>query len=108
MGRQRGGNYHYRMINVPSTAYHSGGLNEGDDDDDDLSVMALLRAEQTAQEVGKHKTNSRTFVGFVCVCVCVFSILADRSEWIDNHQIPNVFKRQWKLLHYQRIINFEV
>lgn len=51
LGRQRGSNYHYRMINVPSAAYHSGGLND-DDDDDDLSVMALWRAEQTAQEVG--------------------------------------------------------
>ena len=51
MGRQRGSNYQYRMMNIPSNRYHTGGIDEGDDDDD-LSVMALLRAEQTAQEVG--------------------------------------------------------
>lgn len=49
LGRQRGSNYHYRMMNIPSTTYH---IDEGDDDDD-LSVMALLRAEQTAQEVSE-------------------------------------------------------
>jgi hypothetical protein len=48
LGRQRTNNYTYRMAAIKSLGHVNGGL---DEDDDDLSIMALLRAEQTAREV---------------------------------------------------------
>ncbi len=53
LGRQRSHNYGYRMVNIKSHLHHKSDPDEGGDDDDDLSVTALLRAEQTAQEVGE-------------------------------------------------------
>jgi hypothetical protein len=51
LGRQRSHNYGYRMVNIKSHLHYKGEPDEVGDDNDDLSVMALLRAEQTAQEV---------------------------------------------------------
>jgi hypothetical protein len=50
LGRQRSHNYGYRMVNIKSHLHYKGEPDEVGDDNDDLSVMALLRAEQTAQE----------------------------------------------------------
>ena len=51
LGRQRSQNYTYGMAHSKSNTDIQGDLDEDDDDDDDLSVMSLLRAEKTAQEV---------------------------------------------------------
>jgi hypothetical protein len=45
LGRQRGHHYNYGTTSIKLDSHHL------EDDEDDLSVMALLRAEQTAQEV---------------------------------------------------------
>ncbi|CAF2586556.1 unnamed protein product [Rotaria sp. Silwood2] len=47
LGRQRSNNYNSRLVTIKSIKHLSGSL---DDDEDDLSIMALLRAEQTAKE----------------------------------------------------------
>jgi hypothetical protein len=48
LGRQRHHNYPYRIATIKPLGH----LNvDYDDDEDDLSIMALLRAEQTAKEV---------------------------------------------------------
>jgi nuclear factor 4-beta len=44
LGRQRGHHYNYGTTSIKLDSHHL------EDDEDDLSVMALLRAEQTAQE----------------------------------------------------------
>jgi hypothetical protein len=49
LGRQRHNNYSYRIATIKSIARINGNLDD-DDDEDDLSIMALLRAEQTAKE----------------------------------------------------------
>ncbi|CAF4524490.1 unnamed protein product, partial [Rotaria magnacalcarata] len=51
LGRQRNHNYNSRMDTTKSTTRLHGDV----DEDDDLSIMALLRAEQTAKEVRKKK-----------------------------------------------------
>jgi hypothetical protein len=48
LGRQRSHNYNFGIPNIKSNSHPNSDI---DDHDDDLSVMALLRAEQTAQEV---------------------------------------------------------
>jgi len=48
LGRQRHPNYAYRFAPVKSADFD-------DDDEDDLSITALLRAEQTAREVNYSK-----------------------------------------------------
>jgi hypothetical protein len=48
LGRQRGNNYSYGIAPIKQSPNTTGDIEE---DDDDLSVMALLKAEQTAQEV---------------------------------------------------------
>jgi hypothetical protein len=48
LGRQRSHNYNYDMANIKVDSRLTGDINE---DEDDLSVMALVKAEQTAQEV---------------------------------------------------------
>ncbi len=75
LGRQRSHNYGYRMVNIKSHLHHKSDPDEGGDDDDDLSVMALLRAEQTAQEVGEKK---RIEISKIKIGIFCFSILADK------------------------------
>jgi hypothetical protein len=58
LGRQRSHNYGYRMVNVKSNLHYKGEPDEGGDDNDDLNVMALVRAEQTAQEVRETSINN--------------------------------------------------
>jgi hypothetical protein len=48
LGRQRH-NYTYRIATIKSIGHINDDLD--DDDEDDLSIIALLRAEQTAKEV---------------------------------------------------------
>ena len=48
LGRQRSNNYNYRMATIKPRRHIDGDI---DEDDDDLSIMALLRAERTAKEV---------------------------------------------------------
>ncbi len=48
LGRQRHSNYTYRIATIKSIEHINRDL---DDDEDDLSIMALLRAEKTAKEV---------------------------------------------------------
>jgi len=51
LGRQRHHNYPYRIATIKPIGH----LNvDYDDDEDDLSIMALLRAEQTAKEVREY------------------------------------------------------
>ncbi|CAF3967927.1 unnamed protein product [Rotaria sordida] len=47
LGRQRSNNCNTRVVTIKSIGHLSDNL---DDDEDDLSIMALLRAEQTAKE----------------------------------------------------------
>ncbi|UJR33089.1 hypothetical protein I4U23_020547 [Adineta vaga] len=47
LGRQRSHNHNYGMNNIKLNSHLTGDI---DEDDDDLSVTALLRAEKTAQE----------------------------------------------------------
>lgn len=49
LGRQRSSNINYVPPTIKTSPRMSSELNEGDDDD--LSVMALVKAEKTAQEV---------------------------------------------------------
>jgi hypothetical protein len=51
LGKQRGHNHSYGMGNIKVNSHISSDRHEEIDDDDDLSVTALLRAEKTAQEV---------------------------------------------------------
>jgi hypothetical protein len=48
LGRQRH-NYTYRIARIKSIGHINDDLD--DEDEDDLSIIALLRAEQTAKEV---------------------------------------------------------
>lgn len=84
LGKQRTHHFHSKMSAIKSTGYSSGDL---DDDDDDLSIMALLKAEQTAKEVNEKKMkylfNIPNFL---------FSILVDKFNLTDIRPIMNVFK----------------
>jgi hypothetical protein len=48
LGRQRINNHTYRIASIKSRGNIT---NDFDEDEDDLSVLALLRAEHTAKEV---------------------------------------------------------
>jgi len=69
LGRQRTHHYNFGIPNIKSNSHLTGDID--DDDDDDLSVTALLKAEQTAQEVWKIKKNEFKNLNF-------FSILVDK------------------------------
>ncbi len=73
LGRQRVHHYNYGMAKIKSNPHLTGDLN--DDDDDDLSVTALLRAEQTAQEVWE-KENEWIYLN---VCI-LYSISVDKFD----------------------------
>ncbi len=68
LGRQRNHN-NYGMANIKTNSCINGDL-----DEDDLSVMALLRAEKTAQEVWLDEF----FLGGFKYSPIVFSILVDK------------------------------
>ncbi len=62
LGRQRHSNYTYRITTIKSI----GNINDDlDDDEDDLSIIALLRAEQTAKEVLKINNKIEKFFLFL-------------------------------------------
>ena len=48
LGRQKSHHFSYDTTNIKTHPRSTGDI---DEDEDDLSVMALLKAEQTAQEV---------------------------------------------------------
>ena len=48
LGRQRNNIHNYRLTAIKSMGRSNGDF---DEDEDDLSILALLRAEQTAREV---------------------------------------------------------
>jgi hypothetical protein len=52
LGRQRHHNYPYRIAAIKSIGHLN--VDYDDDDEDDFSIMALLRAEQTAKEVREY------------------------------------------------------
>ena len=82
LGRQRSQNYTYGIAHSKSNIDIQGGGLDEVDDDDDLSVMSLLRAEKTAQEVRpRHKPS---FVGASSI-VCLVHRSTDSTRSTSVH-----------------------
>lgn len=84
LGRQRSSNHPYGMATIKSSPHIPG--EPGDNDDDDLSVNALIGAEKTAQDV-------REPSGFVDVYTCqaLVCVLVHRST--DSTESTTVHER---------------
>ncbi|CAF3554146.1 unnamed protein product [Rotaria sp. Silwood1] len=89
LGRQRNNNYNSRTATLKSIGHLSGNL---DEDEDDLSIMALLRAEQTAKEyigrqiqLDRHPSNTeRVQATLETICISMNYQLRSLIEWAKD------------------------
>lgn len=97
LGKQRSHNPHYGMGNIKVASHLAGDRHDDNDDDDDLSVTALLRAEKTAQEV----TESTGAAPTSTHPSWLFSTSVGSFSSTDSLRTPSVSKRHWRQSVYR-------